>query len=738
MRPVSTVRSYCYLDFPRSVAVNILVGVALLFVATISCQSAKAQAQNTPVDFEADTVTIDEEKSILIATGNVRLTQSGDILTADKIIYNRATDDARAIGNVIYLTTDGFEHRADEMELSENFTHAIATPMISFFADGTRIKARRGEFNQGAKSIFDRSQFSPCNCDYDEGDSPLWDLRSFSSSHNPETQTVIHQNVSMHIFGLPVFYFPVITHADWTVKRRSGLLSPTIQYSNDLGTTVTVPYYQILGPTKDIEFQATSFKLRGQGVKTTYRQRWDEADLNAEITLGKLDTFSEERQNVAAINARFNSTIGDSWKLAATIERSSQDTFLRRYGYHSSQRLSSDLTATKIDDNRYYRVYASDMQGLATSDTEDDETTILPSIFYEKRRGGFTKTQKITTQLSALQLDNDETHEMTRWAGLTKLEDKVDIAGGVLDGSVAVLGTYYDIQSNNTSTSQTSEFGQINAIVSTGFRFPFAMQLANAPVSIEPRMQATLITGSDRTDEVPNRDSSDFRLDEANIFLPNQFQGRDYILPGSHIDTGVTAISSSDILGDVTAFAGISYRSSGKTPSGLTAQGSNKYSDYVASVRLETPYDVNVSWSGRASSDDLTLNESNAKINYENEKTSVSLIHKQIAKAYFSAASDDREEASLVLSQEIVDDVTIVANQTWDLSAGQVKRNVSTYSLLWSGGFQDCVTVSLDYKRDPYSDRDVKNVKELQFVINFKYLGALPQIGYSARQLPNN
>jgi LPS-assembly protein len=370
------------------------------------------------------------------------------------------------------------------------------------------------------------------------------------------------------------------------------------------------------------------------------------------------------------------------------------------------------------------------MQGLATSDTEDDETTILPSIFYEKRRAGFTKTQKITTQLSALQLDNDETHEMTRWAGLTKLEDKVDIAGGVLDGSVAVLGTYYDIQSNNTSTSQTSEFGQINAIVSTGFRFPFAMQLANAPVSIEPRMQATLIAGSNRTDEVPNRDSSDFRLDEANIFLPNQFQGRDYILPGSHIDTGVTAISSSDILGDVTAFAGISYRSSGKTPSGLTAQGSDKYSDYVASVRLETPYDVNVSWSGRTSSDNLTLNESNAKINYKNEKTSVSVIHKQIAKAYFSASSDDREEASLALSQKIIDDVKFVANQTWDLSAGQVKRNVSTYSLLWSGGFQDCVTVSLDYKRDPYSDRDVKNVKELQFLINFKYLGALPQIGY--------
>jgi LPS-assembly protein len=692
--------------------------------------SLPVHAQESPVDFEADTVTVDEDKNVLIAKGNVRLTQAGDLLTADKIIYNRATDDARAIGNVIYLTSDGFEHRAGEMELSKNFTHAIATPMISFFSDGSRVDASRGELHQGAKSIFDNSRFSPCKCDYDNGESPIWDLRSLSSSHNPETQTVVHQNVSMHIFGLPIFYFPVITHADWTVKRRSGLLSPTIQYSNDLGSTLKVPYYQVLGPTKDVEIQATSFKLRGQGIKTIYRHRWNEADLNAEMVLGKLDTYSENRQNVAAIDARFKSRIGDGWNISANVERSSQDTFLRRYGYHNSQRLNSAINATKIDDNRYYRVLVSDMQGLATTDTEDDETTILPSVFYEKRRAGFTKRQKITTQLSALQLDNDEAHEMTRWTGLAQLEDKVELAAGVLNGSFAILGTYYDIQSNNTSPDQTSEFGQLNALVSTDFRLPFAVQLWNSPISFEPRIQATLITGSDRTDEVPNRDSSDFRLDEANIFLPNQFQGQDYTLPGSHIDTGVTALSSNNILGDVTAFAGISYRSSGKTPSGLTAEGSEKYSDYVASVRLKTPYNIDVSWSGRASSSDLDLNESNASFDYNNRNTSISVVHKQIAKAYFSAATDDREEASFVLKQKVVDDVTFIANQTWDLSASEIKRNVSSYSLLWAGGFQDCITVSLDYKRDPFSDRDVKDVEELQFLINFKYLGALPQIGY--------
>ena len=39
-----------------------------------------------------------------------------------------------------------------------------------------------------------------------------------------------------------------------------------------------------------------------------------------------------------------------------------------------------------------------------------------------------------------------------------------------------------------------------------------------------------MIDGSDRTDELPNRDAADFRLDEANLFLNNRFQGRDFIL----------------------------------------------------------------------------------------------------------------------------------------------------------------------------------------------------------------
>ena len=92
------------------------------------------------------------------------------------------------------------------MVLDENFTHAVATPLVSTLADGSRFSSRQGEYYKQKRTVFDRSVFSPCNCDYDEGESPIWDLRATKSEHNTKTQTIIHSNVRMNIFGLPFLF----------------------------------------------------------------------------------------------------------------------------------------------------------------------------------------------------------------------------------------------------------------------------------------------------------------------------------------------------------------------------------------------------------------------------------------------------------------------------------------------------------------------------------------------------
>ena len=207
--------------------------------------------------------------------------------------------------------------------------------------------------------------------------------------------------------------------------------------------------------------------------------------------------------------------------------------------------------------------------------------------------------------------------------------------------------------------------------------------------------------------------------------MNNRFQGRDFILPGTHVAGGISGITSHSVFGDITGFAGLSYKVQGKTPAGLTISGREDFSDYISSLSMNSPFNLNLSWSGRADYDELKLNESRTSLNYGSGGTSVELEHTQIAQGFFQAAEDDKEEAQIKLTHKLSNDIRLIADQVWNLSSGKTKRDQSVLSAEWSGGFQDCVTLSLDYKRDPYVDRDIKRLSELQLKLSFKYLGSI-------------
>ena len=737
--------TYYYLKYVFWSLYQRLTVMSLVALSVVLSMPAPLSAQTAPpVAFEAMSVTVDNENNLMTAQGQVRIIQNGQVLTADKIIYNQQTGIAQASGHVQITDEEGIEHRADNMVLDENFTHAIATPLITILADSTRFSSASGDYKKGKRTIFGRSVFSPCKCDYDAGETPIWDLRTTKSRHNYETKTITHSHVTMHIFGLPVFYMPILAHADNSVRRRSGLLTPTTRYSHDQGFTHTLPYYHVISPTQDVEFRPTNFQFRGQALETIYRQKWDNSDLEAKFYGGDLETFKNSRDNVAAVDLAFNTKVGTGWDVDVDIQRTSQDTFLRRYGYKTDTHLVSALTAQKITPDRYYAIKASDFQGLRETDDHDKELTILPSIYYEKIRKGAWKNQTIRTELSAMQIDNDHGHEMVRWTSLIGTHIKNDYNGHVLAGTADLMGSYHDVQKTNNPQDKLPELGQGHVIVTGEWSYPLGVMYGRdrrgkaregkdqekrgkQMAIVSPKIKLTHITGTDRTEAIPNRDSTDFRLDEANIFLANRFQGRDFIQPGTHLAGGLSAVAQDKYLGAVTAFVGLSYRASGELAdqADLSSDAHDDFSDYVASLSAQTPYNFDLSWAGRIDESDQKLNESRTQINYSYGGTSIDLNHRQIAKTYFTSATSDREEASIILSQDITDDLVFKAEQVWNLSDGMSKKDKSIMSLIWSGGFQDCLTISLDYKRDPFIDRDIKKVSEVQLLISFKHLGSL-------------
>ncbi len=220
----------------------------------------------------------------------------------------------------------------------------------------------------------------------------------------------------------------------------------------------------------------------------------------------------------------------------------------------------------------------------------------------------------------------------------------------------------------------------------------------------------TGIEGSDRTDDIPNRDAADFRLDEANLFLANRFQGRDFILPGSHVAAGVSGITENSFLGDFSGFIGLSYRTSGTPAESISSESQDSYSDYVTSFSARTPFDLTVSWSARADRKTFELNRSRANAVYDNNGTFVEVSHTQVAESYFTNSAQDREEVAINVTQSLGRGLSLTAEQVWNLSEGQSQKDQSVLLLGWAGGFQDCVNLSLVYKRDPYADRDIQKL----------------------------
>ena len=203
-------------------------------------------------------------------------------------------------------------------------------------------------------------------------------------------------------------------------------------------------------------------------------------------------------------------------------------------------------------------------------------------------------------------------------------------------------------------------------------------------------------------------------------------------MPGTRADIGISATTNDDFFGDVSGFLGISRHLSGKTSAGLNIDQGDKYSDYVASLTANPANSLNLRWSGRLSSKDLTWNESQTSLSSALGTGSLSVAHNQLAKAYFASSDDDREELSATYSQSLSGGWRFSATQLWDLSYGKTIRKKSTAALSWNGGVQDCLYLTINYEHDPIADRDVSAVDQLNFVIGFKNLGAISQSAASA------
>ncbi len=185
-----------------------------------------------------------DEGSVL--TGNVRISQPGHLLVADKVTLDPAQTVVNATGNVQIASPGLISYGGAGIYHLDTKTGSI-TGNSQFIAEDRQAHGTASAVireSDDVTRILD-SVYSTC-----EPDAIGWKLKSSQLILNQETGRGVARDAKLYIGDVPVFYSPYFNFPI-DGRRASGVLIPTFRYSSKNGLDVAVPYYFNLAPNYD-------------------------------------------------------------------------------------------------------------------------------------------------------------------------------------------------------------------------------------------------------------------------------------------------------------------------------------------------------------------------------------------------------------------------------------------------------------------------------------------------------
>ena len=179
--------------------------------------------------------------------------------------------------DVMVITNFGLP-QSDQMYLSNAI---INFKDRNFIAGNTEIRADKKIFDdinndprlkgvssegKDNRTTVKKGVFTSCS---DNPECPPWHIKAQKIVHDKEKKQLIYDNAILKVYNVPILYFPKFFHPDPTVKRQSGFLRPQLNDSSILGSSLYVPYFQVLSDNKDITWRPTVFNVMGLSSDST-------------------------------------------------------------------------------------------------------------------------------------------------------------------------------------------------------------------------------------------------------------------------------------------------------------------------------------------------------------------------------------------------------------------------------------------------------------------------------------
>ncbi len=679
-------------------------------------------------------MTFDREREIVKASGNVEIRHEGRQLFANTISYNQKTGIVTATGNVTILETTGEQIFGDRMEVTGDLKDGIVENIGVILQNRARIAGAGARRTAERLTEIRKATYSPCNlCEDNPDRPPLWQIKAVRVIHDKNEKIVEYRDAWLEMFGLPVFYTPYFRHPDPSVKRQSGFLFPTYGSSSDFGIVLETPYFWNISPYQDATITPILMSNEFPVLALEYRNRLRKGliDFDASITDNSDDEFNTTDGDMGVrghIDTEVRIDINRTWRWGFDLERATDNTYMRRYGFASPQSLNSKIFAEAFRSRSYFSASTHAFQGLEEGDIEDETPIVLPILDFNHvgkrdRIGG--RSFLDVNFLALTRAKGTDTRRMSfhpRW--------QRPLITDFGDSTMMTLGLNADFYQVN-GLKRGNETGSFNGFshrmvpyAAFDWSRPMVKRTGNASQTIEPVASIVLRPYGGNSNKIPNEDSTELEFDESNLFSDNRFAGIDRLEGGPRVNYGLQWALTGDNGNRSNVFFGQSYRVKDDSTFGEGSGLEDNFSDLVGKVQFSPSSYVDLLYRTRLAVDNLSPNRNEAQFSAGVPALSITgsyIFLDRQEEGEFAG----REELNIISSAQLTREWRSTLRGKRDLDAGEMRS--AGMEFIYEN---ECAVFRTSFNRTFYEDRDIKPTNSINFVLTLKTIGEV-KTGFS-------
>ena len=667
------------------------------FLALSSSNLSIARSDdNNDIEITADKIEIFNDGNKIKATGNIVIQTEEYESTSDNLIYDKKKESVKTSGNIIIKDSLKNYYFFDRFISDKGFNKASGTNTKIRLNDGARIVGKSFLRTDSSINQITAAEYTPCiKNNYILKNCPGWKLSAAKVIHDVEKQNIYYEGATLSILNIPVLYSPFFSHPDPTVKKRSGLLMPSISSDNNLGTTFSIPYFFNLSSNYDITITPNIQSKADDYYSINYRHLTKNHKLNIDSSISN-DDSNTGTKNHMFINGNVKNLYG---KFDYKIQTSNNDSYLRKNHIDESIVLKSGLNFTKEMDNKYLD-FSSYIYKHLNNTSEQKWEYVYPNIrydVYDYKDPVYGLSWKINNTLLNYKTI-DKNYEQKLSSEILSNKTQVSNKTGIKFVHTAQNRLIYFNNSVN-NYSQIRVFPQVSSKIS----YPLGRSKDNRSEILEPIIMPILAPH--------NNYDNDQVISNSNIFSLNRETSLSQWESGPRINYGINWLISNDSLTINTSL-------------GQSIKAKKDKSSEISNYFIGNTFDFGNTGYIKT---DITIDKNDLYLKDNNINSSLNLGKINFGFDYDYETSNKiktSEQISIGAKVNFYKDTNLIMSARKDLMSDKSIGNA--FGLHYEN---DCLAINFDYFRDLTIVNDIKNSRGFSFTITLKPFGTSKQRG---------